>query len=325
MARNQYSDMVDGLDDSHLDQLRRAVDVRRCRDERGFGTWAEAADHFQVPRPRCPNCGSERSHRDGMTPVGARRLRCASCGKVFGTPAGTALEGSRCELPAMADFVTMMRYGAQLDAIAESLGITHRTAWEWRHRVFASTRGYQDKIVLRDRVWIDETFIDDRDLAIGRKVERKTGLSKQKVCICVAIDVHKNVAAVVAGNGKPSGERVKKALAGRIEEGSVLIGDKEKAHRALARAVKAKEHITYKADPKDPVYLKEMALVNNMCAWIKRYLRRFLGMSMKYLQDYLDFYTYLFRVNQARDTWEPTDRILRHMLMTPAEFKIGKR
>ena len=57
---------------------------------------------------------------------------------------------------------------------------------------------------LRDTVWVDETYINDTDLSKGYGQARKRGLSRQKLCICVAIDVHKNPVAVVCGHGKPS-------------------------------------------------------------------------------------------------------------------------
>lgn len=43
------------------------------------------------------------------------------------------------------------------------------------------------------------------------------------------------------------------------------------------------------------------AVVNDPCSWLKRHLWRFTGMSPRNLQAYLDWYVYLFRVNQARD------------------------
>ena len=44
-------------------------------------------------------------------------------------------------------------------------------------------------------------------------------------------------------------------------------------------------------------------------------LWRYTGMSPANMQLYLDWYVYLFRVNQARDRWDPTARVLRHMMM----------
>ena len=44
--------------------------------------------------------------------------------------------------------IRLMCFNVQLDACAELCGISHQTAWEWRHRVMATVDGYQDRIVL---------------------------------------------------------------------------------------------------------------------------------------------------------------------------------
>lgn len=51
-----------------------------------------------------------------------------------------------------------MCYNASLDLIAEMCGIAYTTAFEWRHRVFATIDGYQDRLKLRGCVWIDELY-----------------------------------------------------------------------------------------------------------------------------------------------------------------------
>ena len=73
----------------------------------------------------------------------------------------------------------------------------------------------------------------------------------------------------------------------------------------------------------NPVYLDRMEMVNDLCSWLKRYLWRFTGMSLLNLQTYLDWYVYLFRANQARDRWDPTVRVVPHILMADAN-KYGK-
>ena len=78
--------------------------------------------------------------------------------------------------------------------------------------MLATLSGYQYRIVLRDTVWVDETYVNDTDLSNGYGQARKRGLSRQKLCICVAIDVHKNPVAVVRGHGKPSSARSRKAM-----------------------------------------------------------------------------------------------------------------
>ena len=104
--------------------------------------------------------------------------------------------------------------------------------------MLATASGYQDRIVLRDTVWVDETYINDTDLSKGYGQARKRDQSRQKLCICVAIDVHKITVAVVCGHGKPSSARVRKAMGGTIAPGSLPIHDVVRAHGAPCRSTR---------------------------------------------------------------------------------------
>ena len=316
---NPFAGMVSGMSPDDFALLSSAVAERECRDSVGFGTFAEAAALYR-PCPPCPECGGEDPWRDGVSGSGLQRFVCRACGRRYNSLTGTVLEYSKSDMPTWVEFVRLMRFNVPLDAVAESCGITHQTAWEWRHRLFATVDGYQDRLVLRDRVWLDETYIADTDLTHGYGEARKRGLSKQKLCIAVAIDVHKNPVAKVCGHGKPSSRRIRDGLGGNIAQGSTIVGDMERAHNALVKAVGG-VHEAYKADVRDPVYLERVAMVNNLCSWLKRYLWRFTGMEMKYVQSYLNWYVYLFRVKRANEKWPEVARVVRHLLMTDARFR----
>lgn len=317
--KNSFAGMVAGLSSEDFALLSSAVAERKCHEDAGFGTFAEAAALYR-PKPPCPGCGAKHAWRDGISDSGLQRFVCRKCGRRYNSLTGTVLEYSKSDMPTWTQFVRLMRFNVPIDAIAEACGVTHQTAWEWRHRLFATVDGYQDRLVLRDRVWLDETYITDTDLTHGYGEAKKRGLSKQKLCIVVAIDVHKNPVAKVCGHGKPSSKRIRDGLKDNIAKGSTLVGDKERAHNALVKAVKG-THEAYKADTRDPVYLERVAMVNNLCSWVKRYLWRFTGMDMKYIQSYLNWYVYLFRVKQANEKWPEIARVVRHLLMTDASFR----
>ncbi len=213
-----------------------------------------------------------------------------------------------------------MRRNVPVECAAEPCGVTHKTAFEWRHRVLATVSDHRDRIVLRDTAWVDETYVNDTDLSKGYGQARKRGLSRQKLCICVAIDIHKNPVAVVCGHGKPSSARVRKAMGGRIAPGSLLIHDLERAHGVLV-GDGGLESEAHRAGVNDPVHLERMEMLNDLCSRLKRYPWRFTGMSPRNLQAYLDWYVYLFRVNQARDRWGPIARVVRHILMADATYR----
>lgn len=319
VAVNPYRDMVSSLNAVDFDALCSAVEERRCRDLIGAGTFDEAIELWN-PHPACPTCAFPDCARDGRTPAGHQRWRCPACGTAFSALSATVLEYGKKELPTWERFITCMCYNAPIDLAAEVCGISHRTAYEWRHRVFATIDGYQDRLVLSGRVWIDELYLADSDIVRSAEFTQKRGLSKNKICIAVAIDAFKNAVVETCGHGKPSSKRINDALLAHIAPGSVIIHDKERSHRALVKAAKCTDE-AYKADIADPAYLEAMKLVNNLCSWLRRYLFRFPGMKKDNLQSYLNWFVYLFRVRRDEEKWPKTARVLRHLLISNSHFR----
>lgn len=319
VAINPCRRTVSSLDDDEFEALCAAIAERKCRSLIGAGTLDEAAELWR-PHPPCPSCGFPDCARDGKTPAGRQRWRCPVCGEAFSALGGTVLEYGKKSLPTWERFVTCMCYNAPIDLIAEVCEVTHKTAFEWRHRVFAAVDDCQDRLVLGGRVWIDELYLTDSDIVRSPDFAQKRGLSKNKICIAVAIDARKNAVAVICGHGKPSSKRIKDALLPHIARGSIIVHDKEKAHNALVRAAKCADE-AYKADTGDPAYLEAMALVNNLCSWLRRYLLRFPGMRKSNLQSYLNWFVYLFRVRRDEEKWPKTARVLRHLLMVDRHYR----
>ena len=148
---NPFSGGVDALSDADFALLVDDVETRRCRELVGAGTYDEAARKWR-PRPRCPSCSYEGCASDGSTPAGHRAWSCGRCGRKFNSLTGTVFENAKRALWRWVVFIRLMCFNVQLDACAELCGISHQTAWEWRHRVMATVDGYQDRIVLGGKV-----------------------------------------------------------------------------------------------------------------------------------------------------------------------------
>lgn len=99
-----------------------------------------------------------------------------------------------------------------------------------------------------------------------------------------------------------------------ITEGSTLIHDGDNSHSKLVEKLNLQSEV-FIADTKSKTYLENMALINNLCSWLKRYLYRFIGMDIKNLQSYLNWFVYLFRVNGNKDKWPKNERIMRHLAL----------
>lgn len=124
---------------------------------------------------------------------------------------------------------------------------------------------------------------------------------------------------IICGHGKCSSDRIYKTLHNHIRPNSIIVNDGEKAHNKLIRELNLKSEV-YKANTKDSSYFEKMALINNMCSWIKRYIWRFIGMDVENLQTYLNWFIYLQRCKRDNDKWPKSERILRHLILERTRY-----
>lgn len=315
---NPYVDRVFSLSKEQFEQLQEAVFLRKNKEKYGVTTFEELAEKYHKKQV-CPRCGSHDCSLNGHTPDGKQRYICHDCGQPFTILSETIFHSSNKDFDTWARYLVMMTFNVPLEMTEETLDISHPTALLWRHKVFATISDYQENLVLHRRIWIDETYIFDSRVLHEDGYKRKRGLSKDLICIVVAIDTNGNAYAVICGHGKPSSARIYNALKNHIEPGSTIVHDGEKAHNKLIKEQRCISE-AYIAD-NSPEYLMKMALINNMCAWLKRYLYRFIGMEMRYLQDYLNWFVYLYRVKQATEKWPEVRRILRHLILSETTHK----
>ena len=309
---------VDGLSDEGLAELRDAVAARLCREKYGADTlegllskWGRA--------PRCPSCGCESVWLDGVSGAGRSRYRCPDCGLRYSALSGTIFANAKLPLHKIMKMVEVMCHNASLRLIELTCEVSHSTAFLWRYKVFSTVSGWQEKVVLSGRVWIDEMYFSDTRVERGAGEGRRRGLSKDKVCVVVAIDSGGRALAAVSENGKPSTKRINRALEKHIEEGSTVVHDCEKAHNALVKKLRLVDE-RYKANTADPVYLEQMELVNHLCSWIRRYVERFACMKSENLQSYLDWFIYLHRVRRDEEKWPVEERMVRHLALSDGVY-----
>lgn len=134
-------------------------------EEVGVDTLVEAAELYRH-HPPCPSDGEAPPRRDVLAPLGVRRWRRTSYGAVHLTHRRRA-----GELQEVARDLGRLRHAGSIRraarVCAEMSCITHQVVWEWRHRLFSAVDNYQDRIVMRGRAWVEETYVSDTDLSIG--------------------------------------------------------------------------------------------------------------------------------------------------------------
>ena len=318
MSEFNYEDYVFSLDEDCFSDLKAAVDKRIDRQLYGVTSFEEAAIKYER-KPMCPNCQSYRYHEDGYTKAGHRRYRCIDCDNSYTLLSDSIFNSAKIPFHKLMGYIQLMGFNVPLQMCCEILDISTNTAELWRKKIFRTVESYQDHLKLYDTIWIDETYLEDYEVLLEDKNLHPRGLSRTKVCIVIAIDIYKNMVAIISGHGKPSSRRIMNALESHITPGSLIIHDGDHSHYKLIEKLNCKSEI-YKANSRDPYYLEHMALINNMCSWLKRYIWRFIGMDIHNLQSYLNWFIYLQRCKRDDEKWPKTTRILRHLVLTNARY-----
>lgn len=215
--------------------------------------------------------------------------------------------------------IRLMSYNVPLDLVAEQIGVHHNTALLMRRKLFETVNGWQQKVKLNGTVFIDEIYTFDSEIPKDHYGKNRKGLNKNKRCIFLAIDHYKNMVVFLVGSGMPTSRRISDALLPHLAKGVItkIVHDGLQAHHKAIKSAAVKDEI-HKSIVKDEETLRAMVLVNSFCSWVKRYLSRFTGMDTSYLQDYLNWFVYLFRCKKQSEAWPRDERIIRHLLLSDA-------
>lgn len=319
IATNQHN-FVFGLNKAEFDQLCMEVENRKCFEKFGSYDYEELAKLYGRT-PICPNCGNENLKMDGKDSNNYQRYKC-KCGCRFHLLTNSIFSSTKIPLPKWFSMIRLMSYNVPLDLIAEQIQVHHNTALLMRRKLFQTVNNYQSNIKLNGTVFIDEIYTFDSERPKNHFGKNKRGISKNKCCIFLAIDQYKKMVIFFIGRGLPTSKKIKDTLLPHLAEGTVtkIIHDGLQSHTKAIKKSKVEDEI-HKASVKDEESLKAMLLINSFSSWVQRYLSRFTGMDTEYLQDYLNWFVYLFSCKQQNEIWPRDKRILRHLLLNNGTLK----
>ena len=258
----------------------------------------------------CPHCGNNRFIGYGKTDNGLRKYRCRGCGRVFTAITGTIFQDHKIPVAEWIDFCLGLFRAQSFASISKSNRNSYTTTRYWVSKLFLILEGYQDSIVLRDEVWIDETFYKVRkcDIELRNDGKQYRGQSRNQMCIGIGCDKHATY-AVMEGFGKTSRRKTLQAFEGHIAEKSHLIHDMEKSHGVLVEKL-GLEDTPYDAKKLKGIPDDENPLnrINRKCNLLKRFLNAHSGFMRGDICGYLDLFS--FMMNEGPDPYLQVERIM---------------
>lgn len=176
---NSISEFVFSMSNSEFALLQVAVNQRINKEKFGANTIEELAIK-DGRNACCPSCGSTNIHKDGVTQtkVPCQKYECNKCGHRFTLLSDSIFNSMKLNFNQICLYTVLMTFNVPL-------------AMLWRKKIFSTVDNYQENIVLKDTVWIDEFYIYDYSILHEDGYKQKRGLSKDQLCLIVGIDCYK--------------------------------------------------------------------------------------------------------------------------------------
>lgn len=266
---------------------------------------------------KCPICGSESFKKRGRTRNGIQRFQCI-CGKTFTPVTGTIFEGHKVSISEWMEFCLNLFRHLSINADSWNNKNAYTTSQYWLKKIFLILEDYQNDIILKDMVWLDETTyryrIDD-----DRRYSASGTVTPNQLCIGVALD-NEHLICLFEGCGRTSASKTVKTFIDHISPGATLIHDGEYSHNDLVKELELKsETHTIKetkglADKDNP-----LNPVNQAHNKLKKFLNSHSGFNRDDLQNYLNLFA--FANNPPSDPLEKVELLLQMAFLQKKTLK----
>lgn len=242
----------------------------------------------------CRYCNSKKIKKNGKNKNNVQVYYCNECKRKFNPTTGTIFENHKIPITEWIEFLLdIFNYGSTTLTSKVNKNSVNTSTY-WLHKVFLLLRDYQNDIILKDNVYIDEMFYTVIKSDIKTKDGKKLrGISRNKYCIGIGYDKNQ-IIAIVECLGKTTTEITTATFEKHIEEGSCLVHDDEKSHIKLVEKLKLTDN-SYKSSYLKKLDDKENPLrpINHQCDLIRQFLNAHSGFDRSDLQDYLNLYCFM--------------------------------
>jgi len=283
--------------------------VYKLISEMNFSMGAVEQSRTEADGRECPYCKEKGANKAG-TLNGVQRYKCKACGKNFRANTGTATAHLK-KKGLLKTYLIHFFAGKSLRECAHDTGISLQTSFDWRHKILAAFEHQQDITTFSGICESDDVFfrysekgnkhLDREPRKRGKGVfeKRKAGINDDHLSVIITADRRGNKHLQVTKRGRISKADIEKVLKNRIQPGTILCTDAHRSFTAFAKS-NAIAHHTLKASAKE--FKKgqyHIQHVNQVCSDLKQWIQKFNGVSTKYLQNYLNWYSMIEAINRS--------------------------
>lgn len=280
----------------------------------------------------CPNCKSTKiikyGHKDKT-----QRYQCKECKKVFSVNIDSIIYHSKLNYNQLSTIIKDIIDGKTLKVIAYDSNLSDREVYNIKAKIMNTLNSFEKNVKLKGTIQCDEKYIrlsfkGTRKAKMPRKSrkngfeDRTSGISKEQVCVIVAIDSYDNMIIKISGLGPASTDMIEKALGNNIEEGAILVTDSKSSYKKFAKG----HNLILKQIPHNQHKIEEYHLgeLNSLIGEIELYLQNARGLSTRHLQDNLNLIKYKKLLRYTVEYLEQSEEFLNYSLTHNTKLKTRK-
>ncbi len=332
-SNEELQQLKDGLDSVLFFGGLNSMKIDKLMTDKRFTTTLPDDNDTQEIRVYCSHCGCYEVVKNGKAKNGSQRYKCKSCGHTFQASTNSIYAYAKLNLNTIRFMMKLLLEGISVRESAKELGLNKNTIFLWRHKLDDCLVKMQDAQVISDYVEADETYeeisykgngaskgfiipryvscIDANGIEHTKQViyrrgskgqkardskkgyKHKRGLSSDKVCIACAVDKIKRSVGILVSRGNCKAQDLVNGLGEHIQKGSALCTDGKNEYRTLV----TQNNLDWKQFEDNPCdkYGNGIQHINNYHSRLKKWLEHFLGVSTKWLPNYIavfNFYHY---------------------------------
>jgi transposase-like protein len=242
----------------------------------------------------CPKCGSINIVRNGKRNQKQSYL-CKDCKRSFVETSTSAIAYSYASETVWKQVIRDTVEGISLDKTAESLDISHSTAFNMRHKILFCVEQaiLATPVTLEGVCEADETYVLEstkgRKIPEGyhRKARRhgakasKSGLSDEYICVCTSVDSDNRCMTEIVNRASPSRAEIELVFGDKVTTDTVIFCDGSNLYDVLE-------------DKCTVAHSKRVNKVNGFHSFIKERLLAARGVATIYLTRYNALYSQIF-------------------------------
>ena len=251
----------------------------------------------------CEKCGCK-FHKNGKTKNGVQKYICPECRNTISETTNTIIHHSKLSFEVWSNVIDNLLNGFSLRRIAEENNISVLTSFRIRHKVLLALKTFVESIRLSGEIQSDEKYFSinlkgTKPNNMPRYSKKRTstsspyrGISHHKICVVSSIDENDNLLLEITGLGRCTTEMLENSLGKKLENAKSINADSASAyqdfcsnHNLRLQAVPSGFHSNGQIN---------IAEINGVHSQLETWLSKFRGVSTRHLQEYLNWFTYIF-------------------------------